>query len=225
MRTKPTEVLLIFDLDGTLVDSSGQILAALNETCRELNYSLIPEELFAKKLGLPISLIISHLNLDESKEFNFISIFRTKLQKSIEESNSLYGGVEEFLALSKTLGFNLAIATSKPTYLAKLVVAKSALFNYIDFVQGTDDFPAKPAPDVVLRCLRHFNTGSGIMFGDRVEDMDAASSAGIISIGLAQGHHTVENLVNNGARFAYRNFSELLDNNHRVWKLCNLEKS
>ena len=225
MRTKPTEVLLIFDLDGTLVDSSTQILAALNETCRELNYCLIPEELFAKKLGLPISLIISHLNLDESNEFNFISIFRTKLQKSIEESNSLYEGVEEFLALSKTLGFNLAIATSKPTYLAKLVVAKSALFNYIDFVQGTDDFPAKPAPDVILRCLKHFKAGSGIMFGDRVEDMNAAKSASIISVGLSQGHHTVEDLVNSGARFAFRNFLELLDNNHRVWELCKMEKS
>ena len=201
--------LLIFDLDGTLVDSAGQILKALDLACDESGLERLPKHVLIGNLGLPINSIISYLGLSMEAEEKLIQIFRDELRILIEDSNYLFEGVEQFLRDAKKLGYQMAIATSKPTYLAKLVVANSPLAKYIDFTQGTDGFAAKPAPDVILKCLRHFETNCAIMFGDRVEDIASAQSAGISSIGIAQSFHTVDELTASGANFAYKSFLEL----------------
>jgi phosphoglycolate phosphatase len=197
---------LIFDLDGTLVDSGTQILTALNLACAEANLDLISKDFFDQKIGLPINSIISHLKLPLSRENELILSFRAKLKSQIEESNQLFPGVEDFLRYAKDFGHPTAVATSKPTYLAKLVVSNSRLINYIDFVQGTDNFPAKPEPDVILRCLNYFKTDVAAMFGDRVEDVLAARAAKIIPVGIAQGFHSSLDLLSAGAKFAFEDF-------------------
>ncbi len=201
--------LLIFDLDGTLVDSAGQILKALNLACDQSALEHLPKHVLMESLGLPIKDIISSLNLPTEVEETFIQIFRNELRILIEDSNSLFDSVEDFLRDARKFDYLMAIATSKPTYLAELVVANSPLASYIDFTQGTDGFPAKPAPDVILKCLSHFKADSAIMFGDRVEDMASAQSAGISSIGIAQGFHTVNELTASGANFVFKSFLEL----------------
>jgi phosphoglycolate phosphatase len=210
---------LIFDLDGTLVDSGGQIFEALNQACHEFGFEEIPEYLFAERLGLPIQLIIADLKIPILLQTDLIDAFRTNLRARIEESNVLFDGVEDFLKFAKKLGLSISIATSKPTYLAKLVVKNSNLRKYVDFVQGTDGFPAKPAPDVVLKCLREFNYSSAIMFGDRIEDIMAATACGIASVGIAQSHHTVKDLVDSGATLGFQNFLELAKTPERIWSL------
>jgi phosphoglycolate phosphatase len=201
--------LLIFDLDGTLVDSAGQILKALDLACGNFGLQQLPSHVFMESLGLPIKSIISYLGLSTEVEEKLIQQFRNELRTLIEDSNSLFDGVEEFLRDARKLDYVLAIATSKPTYLAELVVANSPLARYIDFTQGTDGFAAKPAPDVILKCLGRFKADRAIMFGDRVEDMASAQSAGISSIGIAQSFHTVNELMAGGANFAFKSFLEL----------------
>jgi phosphoglycolate phosphatase len=209
LKNSFSDLPLIFDLDGTLADSANQIFTSLNLACEEVKVTPITKTLFFETLGLPIKSILSHLDLSASDEIRLINLFREKLQFQIEDENILFPGVEEFLKNAKRLGYPLAIATSKPTYLAKLVVANSPLVSYVDFVQGTDNFPAKPAPDVILKCLSNFSVSRGVMFGDRIEDMVSASSAGIPSIGIAQGFHTISDLVSAGAQIAFKNFFEL----------------
>lgn len=216
MQKQSLDLPLIFDLDGTLVDSATQILTALNQACAEADLGHIPKDLFDQKLGLPISSIISHLELPSTQENNLISSFRTKLQDQIEKSNELFPGVEEFLQFAKDLGHPTAVATSKPTYLAKLVVRNSPLTHYIDFVQGTDNFPAKPEPDVILKCLEYFDSDIATMFGDRVEDMLSANAARIISVGIAQGFHSSFDLITAGAKFVFEDFRGLMHETRNV---------
>ena len=217
--SKAITTLLIFDLDGTLVDSAGQIFEALNQACRESGFEEIPEYLFAERLGLPVQSIIADLNLSSFDQTNLINSFRLNLSARIEESNLLFDGVEDFLKLAKLLKYSIAIATSKPTYLAKLVVKNSALINYIDFVQGTVNFPAKPAPDVILKCLQEFKPSTAIMIGDRIEDIMAANACGIESIGIAQSHHTVKDFIGSRASLAFNNFLEMTENSEKIWSL------
>jgi phosphoglycolate phosphatase len=200
--------LIILDLDGTLVDSSLQIYNALLETCCELNLDDIPYDVFQSRFGSPINLIIRDLNLDTSCEHTFVDLFRIKLRDKIEKENLLYDGVINFLSLSRLHGFKLAIATSKPTYLAKRVVMNSALRNFIDFVQGTDNFPPKPHPEVINRCLQFFKTDQAIMIGDRYEDIIAANSAKIPSVGIAHSFHSIDALTKAGASLAFSTFRQ-----------------
>jgi phosphoglycolate phosphatase len=173
---------------------------------------------------LPINSIISHVKLPLTQENKLISSFRSKLKFQIEESNELFPGVEEFLQYAKYLGYPTAVATSKPTYLAKLVVRNSPLINYIDFVQGTDNFPAKPEPDVILKCLEYFDSDTATMFGDRIEDMLSANAARIISVGIAQGFHSSFDLITAGAKFVFEDFRGLMHETRNVDFLHKLAK-
>ncbi len=224
MQKQSLNFPLIFDLDGTLVDSATQIFTALNQACAEADLEHISKDLFDQKLGLPINSIISHLKLPLTQENKLISSFRSKLKFQIEESNELFPGVEEFLQYAKYLGYPTAVATSKPTYLAKLVVRNSPLINYIDFVQGTDNFPAKPEPDVILKCLEYFDSDTATMFGDRIEDMLSANAARIISVGIAQGFHSSFDLITAGAKFVFEDFRGLMHETRNVDFLHKLAK-
>jgi phosphoglycolate phosphatase len=105
-------------------------------------------------------------------------------------------------------GFKLAIATTKPSHIANLVVNNSSLARFGFYVQGTDDFLPKPNPDVILKCLRYYDDHEAIMVGDRVEDILAAKGAGIPSIGLASSGHSIKDLGDAGAHRVFKSMNE-----------------
>jgi phosphoglycolate phosphatase len=76
-------------------------------------------------------------------------------------------------------------------------------------IQGTDDFPPKPSPDVVLKCIERLGTKLNFMVGDRTEDMIAGKLAGCTVIGLEQGSHDKMKLTNAGADFVFSGIQEL----------------
>ena len=82
---------------------------------------------------------------------------------------------------------------------ANLVVKNSEISGMIDLVQGTDDFPAKPNPVVIERCISGLNSENAIMIGDRVEDVWAALALDIPAIGIAQSAHSEDMLSKSGA--------------------------
>ena len=109
------------------------------------------------------------------------------------------------------MGFRLVIATSKPTYLAELVVRESELIYYIDFVQGTDGFLPKPNPEIIYRIQREVAGNVIALVGDRTEDIHAAKQASIIGVGVAQSAHSAEVLAAAGADYTYMSIVDLLD--------------
>jgi len=102
----------------------------------------------------------------------------------------------------------LAVATSKPTKVATEVIKHSFLRDFEFHVQGTDDFPPKPDPEVIYRVLRHFPSIPSFMIGDRTEDIYSAKSAGISAIGIASSAHSEDDLKDAGAKFAFKTFQD-----------------
>ena len=201
----------IFDLDGTLVDSVGQIGYSINQTRNHFGYKELPSERIEELIGLPIQSFLSDLALDNSNIDSLIVHFRKILEMEINKENIIYPGVEQFLTSLRMKGFQLAIATSKPTYLAKLVVKNSPLSTLFDVIRGTDGFPAKPNPTCILMAMEELGTSSAIMVGDRVEDILAAKAAGIDSIGIAQSFHNSQALKSAGALNAFDSFTDFAD--------------
>lgn len=207
---------LIFDLDGTLVDSKDQIGVALNKARELFNFGLLSDQKIEELIGLPINYFLEDLSLSAEKSFEIIAEFRRILQISINEGNKLFPGVSDFIKLRKDNGHKIGIATSKPTYLAELVVVKSDLNKLIDVIQGTDGFPAKPDPTSIQKAMDKLGTDNAVMIGDRIEDIQAATAAGIESIGIAQSFHNKEILRDAGAKLAFDSFIELLNSDELV---------
>ncbi len=199
----------IFDLDGTLIDSAQQIGDCLNKARLEFGFIPLPTSEINKMFGIPIKYFLSDLQLPPNIEEVVIIKFRLLLSQAIELENNVYPGVTELLSELKKRGHTVSIATSKPTFLANKVVQNSDLQYFVDFTQGTDNFPAKPQPDVIIKVINLARGQRSLMIGDRVEDVKAAIAAGIPCIGVAHSYHSMNLLSNSGAALVYDKISHI----------------
>ena len=199
----------IFDLDGTLVDSLHQIERSLDKTRVHFGFKKTPTGQVFTNLGQPIRQLFSDLEMSQSKQDEFITFFRRDLAKEISISNQLFSSVLELIELIRNCDIRIAVATSKPTYLANRVIDNSEIRGMIDFIQGTDDFLAKPNPEVIHRCIEALKSKNAIMIGDRTEDVLAASAAGIPAIGIAQSAHSENLLIESGAKLTFNSIDML----------------
>ena len=199
----------IFDLDGTLVDSLHQIERSLDKTRVHFGFKKTPTGQVFTNLGQPIRQLFSDLEMSQSKQDEFITFFRRDLAKEISISNQLFSSVLELIELIRNCDIRIAVATSKPTYLANRVIDNSEIRGMIDFIQGTDDFLAKPHPEVIHRCIEALKSKNAIMIGDRTEDVLAASAAGIPAIGIAQSAHSENLLIASGAKLTFNSVDML----------------
>lgn len=199
----------IFDLDGTLLDSTSQIVPAVIEARSFFRMPIIAEEEIHRLVGRPaIELFKSN---DSTKPTNpaVLDYFRKILEEKYMNYNKIYPFSENLIEKLIKHECSIGIATSKPTYLAVKAIKNSILNKYSLIIQGTDDFPSKPNPDVVLKCIQSLRTTQNFMVGDRAEDMIAGKLAGCITIGLEQGSHDKKNLSNAGADFVFSGVGEL----------------
>lgn len=203
--------LVIFDLDGTLIDSHQLISHTLVKITQEWGLTDRPIDYYNQLIGLPLEKIVENEQIPIGRVDEFIQEFQNRLGDKTVYETRVFSGVFDFLNLLKNSSKNMAIATSKPSELAKLAIDSCGLSKFKFYVQGTDGFPAKPNPEVVLRCLKKFGTRSTIMFGDRVDDIKAASTAGISSIGLALGLHMEQDLLDAGATLVFPNWIKLVE--------------
>lgn len=199
----------IFDLDGTLVDSLNQIQISLNKARANSQLPAATLDFVQSQLGLAVENLFSDLDLPASELPGLIQAFRDHLLAEVKNRNPIFEGVVPFIHKVKHLGIPIGIATTKPTYLAIEVIANSDLRGLVDFIQGTDGFAPKPDPEVLHRCMQGLEVENAVMFGDRKEDMQAAKTLGISSIGIAQSAHSIDDLLGEGANSAFRNFREL----------------
>lgn len=202
----------IFDLDGTLFDSEAQINYAVSKVRNSAGFSQLDRNTLSALIGLPARELFKDLKLDRDVEAQLVDNFRNELKVLIQESNLMFDGAALFVEKVKNLSYKTGVATSKPTNLAKIVVANSPIRTLIDHVQGTDGFPPKPEPFVIQKCLTQLGVNSGVMFGDRKEDIEAAKGAGISSVGIAQTKHSAIELSQSGASLVFSSFEEVLRN-------------
>ena len=189
-------MLYLFDVDGTLTDSAPDITGAVSEVLRRND---LPPQTF-EHLRTYIGKHLRELFFDivpdctEAQSDALIAEYRTIYAAREHSQTRVYAGIAEVLA---ELGGIKSTATTKGTPTTRIVLEKFGLIQYFDHVQGTDGFPAKPAPDVIHKSLERFQVAAEdvLFIGDSEADMAAGRAAGVKLCAVRWGYGDIEKMA------------------------------
>ena len=182
---------ILFDLDGTLVDTAGDIALALNGALAEIGTSPVSLEVVRTLIGRGApSLIARSLERNgvatdaegrDRLHDRFLLHYR-ELQAQGRSVATAYPGAEDALRSLRARGLKVAVVTNKDHALAVNTLAAAGLAGYVDLTLGGDSVARrKPAPDPLLQACRECSIAvpRALMVGDSVNDVMAARAAGI----------------------------------------------
>ncbi len=185
---------IVFDLDGTLVDSLPDIVGSFQDAFTELGLTPPAAEAVRGRVGLPLDAMYADFAPTE-RIAALVDAYRRIYPQRFTRTSRPFPGVPEMLAELRGHGFLLAVATTKRSDMATRFVAAMGLTEALDHVQGTDGFPHKPAPDVVHRALAALDADGTWMVGDTTHDVGAGKAAGLATFAVTWGTHDAEALA------------------------------
>ncbi|MEM6933800.1 MAG: HAD-IA family hydrolase [Pseudomonadota bacterium] len=195
--------LVIFDVDGTLVDSQASILSAMRGACARAGLSVLPdaEVLGIVGLSLPEAMSVLFPDLPDPDRTRMVEFYKQSFLEqrqcgAAEAAAALYPGARETLDALDGAGYLLSIATGKARRGLTHMIESHGLHGLFIGAQTADDAPSKPNPQMVLNCLAA--TGAApentALVGDTEFDLAMAHAAGCHAIGVSWGYHSLARL-------------------------------
>lgn len=211
--------LVIFDLDGTLVNSIDDLADAANAALLKNGFPARSTDEIRQFVGngaaelLRRALPEGEYNAENAAKMR--ACFDLAYRKGFAVKTKPYNGIPVLLYELKRRGVLLAVASNKPDEFTKAIV--SHFFgDTFDTVQGqTDSIPKKPDPTVALEIMRKLNVPKEftVFAGDSDVDIHTASNSGVTSIGCSWGFRPAETLREAGADFIINSPSEMAELN------------
>lgn len=210
----PDYQLLIFDWDGTLVDSIGRIVESMRHAALGCELPARSDEQIKGIIGLGLPEAIASLYPDFVDDYQ-LALFRQHYSEyylSLEQQPSrLFPGVAEALQAFREQGFQLAVATGKSRAGLDRVLQGRDWQDYFDITRCADETASKPHPLMLEEILAHCRVepSRALMVGDSTFDLDMANNAGIDAVGVGYGAQSVDILRRSSPRLIIEHFSEL----------------
>lgn len=217
--------LVIFDCDGTLVDSQHMIVAAMHHAYGAHGLAVPPRERLLSIVGLSLPQAFETLGEGDSRFpiDGLVEAYKSAfhmLRRSPDHLEPLYPGAADAIAsLGARDDVVLGIATGKSQRGVRLVLGHHGLIDRFITIKTADDAPSKPDPGMVLAameeaCVRPADT---VVVGDTVFDIAMARAAGAAAIGVAWGYHPGAALGEAGAFAVIDRFESLVPTLDRLW--------
>lgn len=210
--------LIVFDCDGTLIDSQHLIVEAMGEAFQAAGLPLPPRSRVLRHVGLSVPEAVA--GVAESQDEALIADLGAAYKAAFSALRQKPGFVEPMYpgahaaveALGADEGLLLGIATGKSRRGVDLFLAREGLTPLFATLQTADDAPSKPHPGMLLRAMDETGAAPGatVMIGDTSYDMRMARAAGVDAIGVDWGYHTAEELLEAGARAVATDFRHLM---------------
>ena len=190
--------LLVFDWDGTLMDSAAAITASLRDACADLDLPVPSEERARYVIGLGLTDALKYL-LPDLPPVGYPALlerYRHHFQRQ-DRDTTLFHGAPQMLRALGDAGFMLAVATGKSRRGLDRALEATGLMQVFHATRCADEGFSKPHPGMLLWLLDELNVARerALMIGDTSHDMEMAAAAEVARVGVAYGAHPRESLL------------------------------
>jgi phosphoglycolate phosphatase len=193
---------LIFDLDGTLVDSYEAIAVSLNRAREAFGQTHLDTASIRRAVGRGLESLVADLVGPEHVEEG-VRLFRERYaQVFLTGTRALPGAVDTLREL-RARGYRLSVASNKPARFGRPILREAGLLPFVDHVQGPDlSGTTKPEPEMLRNCMEAMGSDvqETVYVGDMVLDVESAARAGLPVILVCGGSSSVEELRSTGQR-------------------------
>jgi len=212
--------VILFDLDGTLVDSATDLFRSMNMSLNVLNFPLVTEAQVRNWVGKGTAIfcqsVLDYLtagNVDPAEHQQLLETFLRIYNAEPCVETQPFPGVIDILQWAKQQGKILVCVTNKPEEPAREILDVLGLSSYFDDVIGGDRFAErKPHPRQLLYCVEHYQVQKEqvLMIGDSSNDVEAARRAGVDCIVVSYGYNHGENILDCQPQLVVDDLTELL---------------
>ena len=213
MRSFVDKKGVLFDLDGTLVDSKPGIFAAIRYTFRELQLPELSEEDMDRFIGPSIGSSFRNVcGFSDEETEQAIELFRAYFREKGLYECTVYPGLTRLLQILKEENRKVALSTKKPEIFARQILANKGILSYFDAISGADYADQTEHKDNIVRSAAQklgLPVSECVLLGDTRFDCIGASMVGMDCIGVLYGYGTWQELCDNGAAALAENAREL----------------
>ena len=187
------EKIILFDLDGTLIDSTDAIVSTFYHTFKELHFDFTGSEKDIKDLiGYPLDIMYKELGIEDSLIWDFVDSYKNRYRVISKEKTTLLKNAYEAVALASQLG-RVSVVTTKTRMYTMPLLEHFNIAHFFEIVTGRENVQnPKPHPEPILITLEQMNYNENLhdvwMIGDTKLDLIAANEANINSIGVLCGY-------------------------------------
>ena len=191
--------LFIFDWDGTLMDSTGKIVACMQETARQIDLPVPDEKQVRGIIGLSMDQVITELFPTATIQYKKLvrDTYRTQYMELNTTPSPLFEGVLSLLETLKSNGKTVSVATGKARAGLQRALGSVGMDSYFEHSICADEAESKPHPEMVLELLDRTQTKpvEALVIGDSIHDIKMANNAGVDSIAVTSGANNYEELT------------------------------
>lgn len=205
---------ILFDFDGTLVNTAPGIVATMTEVFKRMGVDVPTEEAMRATIGIPLGPALSQLaGFNEEQEREAVELYR-QLFVEYELSNlDVYPHVMETLKALKENDIRMAIVTSRDSSSLRLIMEPRGMHTYFEtMVTASDGLRPKPAPDPVLALLQRMDISDQetLVVGDTTYDIGMGNNANCRTCAVTYGNHTAAQLAESNPTHVISDFRDLL---------------
>lgn len=207
--------LLIFDWDGTLIDSTGRIVSSFQSAAAELGMRVPPDEDVRNIIGLGLKEAIEEVMPElELAEVDALAQAYSRHYLEVDKTpTALFESVETGLNQLRQSGFRLAVATGKSRRGLDRVMSATGLGELFEITRCADEARSKPDPLMLHQILQSsgVSADTALMVGDTDYDVNMATNAGVTSVAVTYGAHDRARLDRAAPTHSVDSFVEFLD--------------
>ena len=208
--------LILFDYDGTIVDSEITIVTGIKHALDFYNYNIPSDEIIRKNIGRALLPVFGELtkNPDPQVHSNLLDAYREWYRIESEKGkiiDKLYEGAKEIIKKLYSDGYILGIATNKSKHGLIEGIERHEIKEFFTTIKTVHDCNPKPLPDMGISSMKEVNVNNknSLMIGDTINDALMAKACEMNFIGVSWGFNDKETLINNGAIAVVNDFEEL----------------